>query len=278
MYRKLLVGTDGSRTASRAVDRAVEVADYGHGDLAFAEVVQRLTSLVPDAVVLPTPVPPFDTISAGFCAAQLALGDTAGPRLVYTNVAPRADHPDPRPGNQGERLVAATCDNGVTVVGVNAQHCFSFLRGHAAIRGVDVADAGSQFRSRDIFPAAVAQLVAGDTTCLGDAVDDELVPQPPERAIAYVDGYGNLKTTWHEAPAPLGEQVQVTVGGASAIATVTDGTFAVRQGEMSFAPGSSGWEIGGRGVTFYEVLLRGGSAAERLGSPRAGAPVDVVPL
>lgn len=68
------------------------------------------------------------------------------------------------------------------------------------------------------------------------------------------------------------------VGGASAIATVTDGTFAVRQGEMSFAPGSSGWEIGGQRVTFYEVLLRGGSAAERLGSPRAGAPVDVVPL
>lgn len=254
------------------------IADYGHGDLAFAEVVQRLASLVPESVVFPTPVPPFDTVSAGFCAAQLALGDAPGPRLVYTNVAPRADHPDPRPGNQGERLVAATCANGVVVVGVNAQHCFSFLRGSAEIRAVDVPDAGSQFRSRDMFPTAVAQLARGDTQSLGPVVDEALLPPAPEHAIAYVDGYGNLKTTWHDAPAPLGEQVQVTVGGASAVATVTDGTFAVRHGEMSFAPGSSGWDVPGRRIDVYEVLLRGGSAAERLGSPRAGAPVEVRPL
>lgn len=253
------------------------IADYGHGDLAFAEVAQRLSSLVPGCVVLPTPVPPFDTVSAGFCAAQLALGDTAAPRLVYTNVAPRADHPDPRPWNQGERLVAATCPNGVVVVGVNAQHCFSFLRGCAEIRAVDVPDAGSQFRSRDIFPPAVAQLAKGDTTCLGEPVD-ELVPPAPERAVVYIDGYGNLKTTWHDTPAPLGAQVQVTVGGASAVPAVTDGTFAVRHGEMSFAPGSSGWDAGNGRVVFYEVLLRGGSAAQRLGSPRAGAPVDVTAL
>ena len=104
------------------------------------------------------------------------------------------------------------------------------------------------------------------------------MPPAPEHAIAYVDGYGNLKTTWHVAPAALGEQVQVTVGGASAVATVTDGTFAVRHGEMSFAPGSSGWEIGGKRLVYYEVLLRGGSAAERLDLPRAGAPVTVAPL
>lgn len=254
------------------------IADYGHGDLAFAEVVQHLTSLVPDAVVLPTPVPPFDTVSAGFCAAQLALGDAGGPRLVYTNVAPRADHPDPRPGNQGERLVAAMCANGVVVLGVNSQHCFSFLRGSAEIRVVDVPDAGSQFRSRDIFPPIVAQLARGGTECLGSVLDDALVPREPERAIAYVDGYGNLKTTWYEAPAPLGEQVRVTVGGVSAVATVTDGTFAVRHGEMSFAPGSSGWVTGDGRVVFYEVLLRGGNAAERLSSPRAGVPVGVAPL
>jgi len=254
------------------------IADYGHGDLAFAEVAQRLRSLLPDAIVLPTPVPPFDTVSAGFCAAQLAFADDAAPRLVYTNVAPRADHPDPRPGNQGERLVAARCANGVIVVGVNAQHCFSFLRGLAEVRAVDVPDAGSQFRSRDLFPASVAALAQGDTSCLGELVDDTLLPAAPVHAVAYIDGYGNLKTTWHDAPAAFGEQVQVTVGGSSAVATVTDGTFAVRQGEMSFAPGSSGWATGEGQLVFYEVLLRGGSAAERLGRPRAGAPVDVQPI
>jgi hypothetical protein len=254
------------------------IADYGPGDLAFAEVVQRLARLVPDATVLPTPVPAFDTLSAGFCAAQLALGDEPSERLVYTNVAPRADDQDPRPGNQGERLLAAICDNGVVVVGVNARHSFSFLRGRAHVRAVEVSDAGSQFRSRDLFPDVVGLLARSDQSCLGAQVDAALLPPPPERAVAYVDGYGNLKTTWRAAPVGNGERVQVSVAGATTIATVTDGTFAVPQGEMSFAPGSSGWTVDGERLEFYELLLRGGSAAQRLGNPRAGAPVEVRPL
>ncbi len=82
------------------------IADYGPADLSFAEVRQRLATLIPDASVFVTPVRAFDTVSAGFCAAQLALGDGPGDRLIYTNVAPRADRSDPRPGNQGERLIA----------------------------------------------------------------------------------------------------------------------------------------------------------------------------
>ena len=50
------------------------VADYGPaGDLAFAEVVQRLKLHLPDAEPVLTPVPSFATISAGFCIAQLGL-------------------------------------------------------------------------------------------------------------------------------------------------------------------------------------------------------------
>ncbi len=252
------------------------VADYGYGDLAFAEVRQRLATHLPDSHVVVTPVPAFDTVSAGFCAAQLALTDGPTERLVYTNVAPRGDEPDPRPGNQGERLVAARVDGGAMVVGVNAGHCFSFLReAGAVVVEVDVGDAGSQFRSRDLFPPVVAELARGDGGRLGEELDDDLVPPSPERAVAYVDGYGNLKTTWTEAPAEVGDGVEVSIGGVSAPARVSDGTFAVREGEMSFAPGSSGWN-GPRGeVRFYELLLRGANAADRLGNPRAGAPVEV---
>ena len=253
------------------------IADYGHGDLAFAEVRQRLAALLPEADLFATPVPSFDTISAGFCAAQLALGDRPGDRVVYTNVAPRADDSDPRPGNQGEQLVAATCTNGVIVVGVNAQHSFSFVRDDALFHTVEVGDAGSQFRSRDLFPAVVARLARGDRDVLGAELDPDLIPPAPERAVAYVDGYGNLKTTWTDPPAEFGQQVEVTIGDATAVATVTDGTFAVEQGEMSFAPGSSGWDRGGRPLPFFELLLRGASAADRLGRPRAGAPVTVRP-
>ena len=251
------------------------IADYGHGDLAFAEVRQRLAALLPTAEVFPTPVPAFDTVSAGFCAAQLALGDRPGDRIIYTNVAPRAENPDPRPDNQGERLVAAVCTNGVMVVGVNAQHSFSFVRDSASFHHVDAEDAGSQFRSRDLFPTVVARLARGDQDVLGEELDTDLIAGPPERAVAYVDGYGNLKTTWTEAPAENGQQVEVAVGDAAAVATVTDGTFAVPEGHMSFAPGSSGWDTPDGPRHFYEILLRGASAADRLGRPRAGDPVTL---
>ena len=51
------------------------VADYGEGELMFAEVVQRLLAGLPDATVRLTTVGPSDTIAAGFCVAQLALTD-----------------------------------------------------------------------------------------------------------------------------------------------------------------------------------------------------------
>jgi S-adenosylmethionine hydrolase len=251
------------------------IADYGHGDLAFAEVRQRLARHAPDAEVFVTPVPPFDTLSAGFCIAQLALTDGPSGRVVYANVAPRSDEPDPRPGNQGERLVAATCPNRVTVVGVNSRHSFSFLRGVAPIREVHVGDAGSQFRSRDLFPEVVAAIAHGDESRLGTELDPDLIPPAPERAVAYVDGYGNLKTTWVEAPAASGTEVEVTIGDTTTGAVVSDGTFEVGEGDLSFAPGSSGWSTPSGDLRFFELLLRGGSAAERFGHPGAGASVEV---
>src|SRR3954462_7638257 len=133
------------------------VADYGAGDLAFAEVRQRFASLLPNADVEEVPVPPFDTVSAGFCVAQLAFGDGPADRMVFANVAPREDEDDPRADNAGEPLAAARLDNGVLVVGVASGFSMSFLAAEGiGVRGVKVADAGSQFRSRDLFPGAVA--------------------------------------------------------------------------------------------------------------------------
>lgn len=253
------------------------VADYGHGDLAFAEVSQRLALHLPEATLLTTPVPPFDTVSAGFCAAQLAL--TPGPpeRVVFHNVAPRSDTPDPRPGNQGERLVCAELSDGVLVVGPNAGHTFSFVRDEALVlRELRVSAGGSQFRSRDFFPELLARVVRGDEACLGDRLSPEAVAPLPERCVVYVDGYGNLKTSWFSAPAASGDRVEVTIGGQCAVATVTDGTFEVPMGELAFAPGSSGWpRRGGAALRFFELFLRGGSAAGRFGAPRTGATVEV---
>ena len=251
------------------------VADYGTGDLAFAEVRQRLALLLPDADVTAIPVPPFDTVSAGFCLAQLAFGEGPADRVLYANVAPRQDEDEPREDNAGERLVAARLESGVLVVGVAAGASLSFLAAEGVpLQAVNVPDAGSQFRSRDVFPDAVAGLVRGDDGLLGE----ELTVAPvPERSVVYTDGYGNLKTSWYDAPAPAGSAVRVQIGNAEAEAVVSDGVFTVPAGAISFAPGSSGWPRGDRNGdrVAYELFLRGGNAAELFGYPPSGASVEV---
>ena len=253
------------------------VADYGPaGDLAFAEVAQQLATALPAAMVVATPVAPFDTLAAGFVVAQLALSHGPAERIVFHNVAPRQDESDARRANEGERFTLGEASNGTLVVGPNSGHSLAFLQGEAALSYLDVPAAGSQFRSRDFLPAAVGRLVDGDRATVGEPVPAELVPAVPADVVAYTDGYGNLKTTLESAAAANGESVLVRVGSASMTAVVSDGSFSVAEGELALAPGSSGWPLRSGGERrFLELFLRGGNAAASLGHPAPGTPVVV---
>jgi S-adenosylmethionine hydrolase len=253
------------------------VADYGAGDLAFAEVQQRLAALLPEVPVVVTPVPPLDSLSAGFVIGQLAGGDAEPERVVYHNVAPRQDDEEAREGNEGEELVEARLRSGVLVVGPRSRHVLSFVREEIGeLHRVEVSASTSQFRSRDAFPPVVAALARGGRGPLAESLAVTALEPVPERRVVYVDGYGNLKTSWTSAPARAGTRVDVRVGDTLASAVVGDGTFAVPAGELSFAPGSSSWRAGGGAVTGFELLRRGGSAAALFDGARAGDRVEVV--
>ena len=253
------------------------VADYGAaGDLAFAEVAQRLVAALPVTAILATPVGPFDTLAAGFVVAQLALTDGPPQRIVFHNVAPRRDETDPRRANEGERFTLGEAPNGALVVGPNSGDSLAFVRDQMPLFYLDVPAGGSQFRSRDFLPAAVGRLVGGDRGVVGEPVARELVPDVPPDIVAYTDGYGNLKTTLEEPPLANGERVLVRVGHGATTAIVSDGSFSVAEGELALAPGSSGWPLQSGGERrFLELFLRGGSAAARLGHPMPGTPVIV---
>src|ERR687894_21143 len=166
------------------------IADYGYGDLAFAEVVQRIKAFLPDAEPILTPVPAFSTLAAGFCIAQLGLNDAPAGTIIYHNVAPRADDEAARAANAGERLAFARLPTGVRVIGVNAGHAFSFVRDAAAeLRWAAVPAEGSQFRSRDLFPQAAAQIALGEPDTLAGKIDRSDIPEIPPKRVAYVDGY-----------------------------------------------------------------------------------------
>src|SRR3712207_1134346 len=194
------------------------VADYGPaGDLAFAEVVQRLRLHLPDAEPVLTPVPPFATLAAGFCIAQLGLNEAPAGTIIYHNVAPRADDHEARTANAGEQLAFARLPTGVRVIGVNAGYAFSFVRDAAVeLRWAAVTAEGSQFRAGDIFPQAAAAIALGQVDALGDTLDPTEIPTVPMNQVAYIDGYGNLKTTVEHGSSNLrsGSPVRVRIEGA----------------------------------------------------------------
>jgi hypothetical protein len=254
------------------------IADYGQGDLAFSEVAQRMKSYLPDAEPVLTPVPPFSTLAAGFCIAQLGLNEAPAGTLIYHNVAPREDDRAARTANAGERLAFARLVTGVRVIGVNAGHSFSFIRGEAEeLRWAAVSAKGSQFRSRDLFPQAAAAIALGHPGALAGKIGRSEIPSLPKNRIAYIDGYGNLKIT-HEQEGrnfPTGTPLQIRINGNQREAIAADGSFEVAVGQMAFAPGSSGWtKKGGQKSRWMELFLRGGSAWEAFGRHPVGARID----
>ncbi|WP_218079798.1 SAM hydrolase/SAM-dependent halogenase family protein [Anthocerotibacter panamensis] len=253
------------------------IADYGTGDPAFAEVTQQLLVALPGARVSWVSVPPFSTLATGFWIAQLGLNRGPTNRVIYHNCAPRQDDLDARWDNEGERLTYARLPNGVLVIGVNSGYSLSFIKEHAgAMYGVSVARGGSQFRSRDIFPPAVASLAQGDFSLLGAALEPEVIPDVPPNRVAWIDGYGNLKTTIPATAVALPPQTRVVlrVGDTVSDAVYSDGSFKVPEGTLAFAPGSSGWSHRGTKVLWMELFLRGGSAWERFNRPRINQTVS----
>jgi S-adenosyl-l-methionine hydroxide adenosyltransferase len=257
------------------------IADYGIGDPAFSEVLQRLQMALPQAQSNLLSVPPFSTLATGFWIAQLSLNPGPVERVVYHNCAPRQDDPEARQNNEGEGLTYALLPNGVKIIGVNAGYTLSFIKHHAkSIQVVNVSRGGSQFRSRDVFPPAAAAIINNDLSLLGDSLVPAQIPDVPLDRVAWVDGYGNIKTTIpaHSIDLQPEAKVVIRIGDIVSDAVYSDGSFRVSEGTLAFAPGSSGWPAveGGEPQYWMELFLRGGNAWERFGKPRINQQVTLL--
>ncbi len=257
------------------------IADYGSGDPAFSEVTQRLLMALPQSQINLLSVPPFSTLATGFWIAQLGLNPGPANRFVYHNCAPRQDDPEARQNNEGEGLTYALLPNGVKVVGVNAGFTLSFIKHHAKVlQMVNVSRGGSQFRSRDVFPPAAAAIACDDFSLLGDLLLPDQIPDVPLDRVAWIDGYGNIKTTLpaHTVNLEPEAKVVIRIGDVVSDAIYSDGSFRVAEGTLAFAPGSSGWpgKDGGNPQPWMELFLRGGNAWERFGRPRINQKVTLL--
>ena len=252
------------------------IADYGVGDLAFGEVIQKLHSLAENITVYPTSVPAFSTIATGFLTFQYAMVNPISGMMIYTNTAPRKDNKESRDRNEGEKLMYAKLKNGIGIVGVHAGYCFSFVKPYIeSFHIVNVANKGSQFRSRDFYPEAVVGIASGKNEFIGETVDTGSIPEVPLNRLAWIDGYGNMKTSTRRSTVQLepGQPALVTLNGMKRTAYFTDGTFSVHEGELAFAPGSSGGDD-----KFMELFLRGLSGWKEFGKPDIETEFTIEPL
>lgn len=243
------------------------IADYGIGDPAFGEVIHCLKSLDNKIDVYPTSVPPFSTIATGFWIAQYGFYNPTFEGLaIYSNTAPRKDKMTKRDKNQGEKLAYALLDNNVPILAVQAGYSFSFVKDHIKkFSLVNVQSKGSQFRSRDFFPSAVVGILHGKPEYIGQTLDVSQIPNPPADRIAAIDGFGNIKTTIRKSFVDLfpGDNILVRINDNSRIAIFAENNFAVKEGELAFAPGSSGGNN-----SFLELFLRGGNAEQSFNFPQ----------
>lgn len=243
----------------------VIISDYGVGDPAFTEVVLQLRSFIPNAYIIPQSTPPFSTLNTGFWIYQIALTPNPKNTYIFSNTAPRKEGKDAQKNNNGEKLMYAKLKNGFEIIAVNAKYVFSFVKPHIEkLHYVNVQNQGSQFRSRDFYPKAVSQMINKDKTFLGAKCNISFIPDAPKNLIASIDGYGNIKTTTRSSLLKFkpGQTITIEIHKQKHLAIYTDGVFHVKEGELAFAPGSSG-----HNDKFMEIFVRGGSAYRLFDTP-----------
>jgi hypothetical protein len=224
------------------------VADYGPGDLGFAEAVQRIALVAPDAELCVTRVASGDTLAAGLCVAQLALSGGPNGRLIAHDVA----------GPAGDRrLWIGRTRDGALVVGAGVGWAWSFVA--PALRELCALDVPADAE----LALAVRHALANHPHSIYAVLGRDQVPAPPECVLVWTDRSGNLQTTLAAAPA---DRVTVRIGDFRAPARLGDARRVPSPGELVFEPGTQGLQ---------RLTVGGGSAAERFGHPAAGTPVEV---
>jgi hypothetical protein len=237
------------------------VADYGPGDLAFAEMAQLLEFVVPDADVRLTRVPARDTLAAGWCAASLALCEGPPGRLVVVDVT----------ASGGARHCVGRARDGVEIVGPNGGWTWSLLA--AEVCGpcyLEVPARDGLGGAPQLLAQAVVRVAGRQPHGVREPVPHEEIPAVPDSVVAFVDCDGSLETTIPHRADTVGRQMQVRIGDVTATAFVTDGSPPPQADALALQPVGS---TRGGGRPFSALTLRGGSAAELFRSPPGGATV-----
>lgn len=268
----------------------VFIADYGTDSLTTTEVLLALRPMVlEDFTPYLVATRPFNTLHTGFLLAQLQRqlsAKQARDTVFFLNTDPRLHTKERAIRAEGSPLLAAFLNNGSIVITPNAGHCLSFVKSNIRrLITLPVEVAGSQFRSRDLFPVVVAQAL--NEKLLeesGSTLELAVIPDLPNFPfVLHTDNYGNIKTSFttfdfEKLGWKYGDWVDVKIGDSEIRRLhIAETIFTCEPGELVFAPGSSGE----RDNPYFECSLRfnggiGDSAGRAFRSPEPGMKISLV--
>jgi hypothetical protein len=292
------------------------LTDYPRDDLASDEVQQALITAAAhlniDFYTLDVgAIPGMNTVVAGFKTAQLALNSALGfGHIIHTNCAPRRNIISQH--SKGEGVVIGILPSGVALLIVNSGFSLApfaslIQSGQVHFYKSKIPDEGSQFRSRDYFPHAMAELarffidryrdygadkiahlletgqhhsLLEGFSLLGPQISKDDFNELVKTSIYYIDNFGNLKLNINhdDLSAYMGEGAEVAVVINDTVVNATIGSvgFSQAEGSVALTRGSSGWIQNGQNIRFTEVFLRGGSAASSFNMPKTGQAVAII--
>ncbi len=243
------------------------IADYGGRyttDHAFAEVRNhffRFDNKKLVRTVTEHPVYAFSTLETGFWIAQEGLHSEHKDLVIFSNTAPRGDIK--WKGEETQFFVCGILDSGIPIFAVNAGYNLSFVKNRLkGLWEVKVPNIGTQFRSRDYYPAATMAIVSGDLSRIGKELDIEKIPDVPKYRVASIDGYGNLKTTIRRShlssTIAKSRMLRVSIDDTSQFVLNTLGNGSKGKiGDLCLVVGSSG----GKNRNFIELVKLQGKAS-----------------
>lgn len=267
--------------------KLVIIADYCYDGLATNEVVIAVQVLIKKTFKkIIIPVTPFNTIHTTFAAYQLLKNippNKGKDYIFFLNTDPRTQTKNKIQQAKGANFIRVITDNNVSVVGPNAGYSFSLLKEQAKkVQSVSVSNKGSQFRSRDVFAKAIANLFQKSAAPVKyKDISKNVIPDMPKECIVlHTDNYGNIKTSitrdhLKKLGIGLGTKIKVTIESKidsqkKAVNTVktTDNMFGEKPGTLVLAPGSSGE----RENTYWELIVRFANDYKDSGSKRFNFP------
>ncbi len=180
--------------------------------------------------------------------------------------------------NSGEGLKYGKLTNGVEIIAVNSEYIFSFVKPILQeFKDINVSNQGTQFRSRDNYPSIVSEVMHGDYHNLTENLSLSLIPDVPKSRIAWIDGYGNIKTTIRRSEVSYepGTQLKIEINGVIWTGYMSEGTFGVHHGQLAFSAGSSGYEDPFMEIFLRRHIVRDVSARDVFNYPKCGDEIKI---